>query len=138
VAQAAAASKLSAGGTRAELLLQGRAVLAAGRAVEVSDALQTWVVTHPKDAQAWHLLSEAWNGQGELTRAIRADAESRFAQLDYPAALDRLKAAQEMLRSGSRAAQGRNADIEASIIDTRTRQVAALIREQTREDKLDR
>ena len=43
-----------------------------------------------------------------------------------------------MLRSGSRAAQGRNADIEASIIDTRTRQVAALIREQTREDKLDR
>jgi predicted Zn-dependent protease len=138
VAQAAAASKLSAGGTRAELLLQGRALLAAGRAGEVSDALQTWVVTHPKDAQAWHLLSEAWSGQGELTRAIRADAESRFAQLDYPAALDRLKAAQEMLRSGSRAAQGRNADIEASIIDTRTRQVAALIREQTREDKLDR
>jgi predicted Zn-dependent protease len=138
VVQAAAASKLSAGGTRAELLLQGRALLAAGRAVEVSDALQTWVVTHPKDAQAWHLLSEAWSGQGELTRAIRADAESRFAQLDYPAALDRLKAAQEMLRSGSRAAQGRNADIEASIIDTRTRQVAALIREQAREDKLDR
>ena len=138
VAQAAAASKLSAGGTRAELLLQARAVLAVGRAVEVSDALQTWVVTHPKDAQAWHLLSEAWSGQGELTRSIRADAESRFAQLDYPAALDRLKAAQEMLRSGSRAAQGRNADIEASIIDTRTRQVAALIREQTRQDKLDR
>jgi len=106
-----------------------------GRAVEVSDGLRTWVVTHPKDAQAWHLLSEAWSGQGELTRSIRADAESRFAQLDYPAALDRLKAAQEMLRSGSRAAQGRNADIEASIIDTRTRQVAALIREQTREDQ---
>jgi predicted Zn-dependent protease len=138
VAQAAAASKLLANGSRAELLVQGRAVLAAGRAVEVSDALQSWVVAHPKDAQAWHLLSEAWARQGEVTRSIRADAESRFAQLDYPAALDRLKAAQEMLRSGSRATQGRNADIEASIIDTRTRQVAALIREQTREDKLDR
>lgn len=138
VAQAAAASKLSAQGTRAEVLLQGRALLAAGRAAEVSEALQTWVVTHPKDAQAWQLLSEAWSGQGEVTRAIRADAESRFAQLDYPAALDRLKAAQDMLRSGSRAAQGRNADIEASIIDTRTRQVAALIREQARQDKLDR
>jgi predicted Zn-dependent protease len=140
VAQAAAASKLSAKGTRAELLVQGRALLAAGRTVEVSDALQTWVVAHPKDAQAWHLLSEVWTRQGEVTRAIRADAESRFAQLDYPAALDRLKAAQEMLRSGSgsRAAQGRNAHIEASIIDTRTRQVAGLVREQAREDKLDR
>jgi len=138
VVQAAAASKLLANGTRAELLVQGHALLTAGRTVEVSDALQTWVVAHPKDAQAWHLLSEAWTRQGEVTRAIRADAESRFAQLDYPAALDRLKAAQEMLRSGNLAAQGRNAHIEASIIDTRTRQVAALIREQAREDKLDR
>jgi hypothetical protein len=33
---------------------------------------------------------------------------------------------------------GRNAHIDASIIDTRTRQISNLIREQTREDKVDR
>jgi predicted Zn-dependent protease len=135
---AAAAVKLSVAGSRAELLVQGRALLAVGRVAELAEALQTWVVTHPKDAQAWQLLSEALSLLGEPTRAIRADAESRVAQLDYAAALDRLKAAQEMLRSGKGGVMGRNAHIEASIIDTRTRQVAALIREQSREDKADR
>ena len=69
---------------------------------------------------------------------VRADAESRVAQLDYPAALDRLKAAQDMLRFGQAGVAGRNAHIDASIIDTRTRQISNLIREQTREDKVDR
>ncbi len=136
-AQAAEASRLSGGGSRAELLVQARALLAVGRAAEVSEALQTWVVAHPKDALAWQLLSEAWTRQGQTSRAIRADAESRAAQLDYPAALDRLKAAQEVLRRGSESA-GRNNHIESSIIDSRTRQVTALIREQALEDKVDR
>jgi predicted Zn-dependent protease len=137
IAQAAAASRFDVATSRAQLLVQARALLAAGRAAEVSDKLQTWVVTHPKDAMAWQLLADAWGRQNQLSRAVRAEAESRFAQLDYPAALDRLRAAQELLRSGQ-GGTGQNMHIEASIIDTRTRQVAALIREQALEDKANR
>jgi predicted Zn-dependent protease len=136
--EAAANVKFSQETTRAELLIGGRAMLAAGLLGPLADALQTWVVTHPKDGQAWHMLSEVWSRQEEAVRSIRADAESRVAQLDYPAALDRLKAAQDMLRGGQAGAAGRNAHIDASIIDTRTRQISNLIREQTREDKIDR
>jgi predicted Zn-dependent protease len=135
--QAAAASRFDVATSRAQLLAQARALLAVRRAAEVSDKLQTWVVTHPQDAMAWQLLADAWGQQNQLSRAVRAEAESRFAQLDYPAALDRLRAAQELLRSG-RGGTGQNMHIEASIIDTRTRQVAALIREQALEDKVDR
>jgi predicted Zn-dependent protease len=137
IAQAAAASRFDLATSRAQLLVQARALLAAGRAAEVSDKLQTWVVIHPKDALAWQLLADAWGRQNQLSRAVRAEAESRFAQIDYPAALDRLRAAQELLRSG-RGGTGQNMHIEASIIDTRTREVAALIREQALEDKVDR
>jgi len=137
IAQAAAASRFDIATSRAQLLVQARALLAAGRAAEVSDKLQTWVVMHPKDALAWQLLADAWGRQNQLSRAVRAEAESRFAQLDYPAALDRLRAAQELLRSGQ-GGTGQNMHIEASIIDTRTREMAALIREQVLEDKVDR
>ena len=136
--EAAAAVKFSQGTTRAELLIGGRAMLAAGLLDPLADVLQTWVVTHAKDAQAWQMLSEVWGRKGEAVRSIRADAESRVAQLDYPAALDRLKAAQDMLRGGQAGVAGRNAHIDASIIDSRTRQISNLIREQTREDKIDR
>lgn len=135
--QAAAASRFDIATSRAQVLVQARALLAVGRAAEVSDKLQTWVVTHPKDAMAWQLLADAWGRQSQLSRAVRAEAESRFAQLDYPAALDRLRAAQELLRRGQ-GGTGQNMHIEASIIDTRTRQVAALIREQALEDKVNR
>ena len=136
--EAVGAVKFSQGSTRAELLIGGRAMLASGQIAGLADVLQTWVVTHPKDAQAWQMLSEVWSRQGEAVRSIRADAESRVAQLDYPAALDRLKAAQDMLRFGQAGVAGRNAHIDASIIDTRARQISNLIREQTREDKVDR
>ena len=136
--EAVGAVKFSQGSTRAELLIGGRAMLASGQIAGLADVLQTWVVTHPKDAQAWQMLSEVWSRQGEAVRSIRADAESRVAQLDYPAALDRLKAAQDMLRFGQAGVAGRNAHIDASIIDTRTRQISNLIREQAREDKVDR
>ena len=48
------------------------------------------------------------------------------AQLDLAAALTRFKAAQDMVRKGVATVDY----IEASIIDTRTRQVEALLREQ--------
>jgi len=137
LAEAAAESRFATASSRAEVMLQARALLAVGRAAEVSDKLQIWVVTHPKDALAWQLLSDAWGRQNQFSRAVRAEAESRVAQLDYPAALDRLRAAQELLRSG-RGGADQNMHIEASIVDTRTRQVASLVREQALEDKVNR
>jgi predicted Zn-dependent protease len=120
--------------TRAELLVYGRAALAAQRPQDVASRLQTWVAERPKDAAAWQLLSAAYTAQGQQVRAVRSDAESRFAELDYPAALDRFKAAQGLMRSNRAAADY----VEGSIIDTRTRQTEALIREQALQDKIDR
>ena len=122
---------------RAELLLQGKALLAAGRAQDVSSRLSTWVANHPKDSSAWQLLAVAYGNQGQTVRAIRADAEAQVARLDYQAALDRLKAAQNMLRS-SLGSPSNGEFMESSIIDTRTRQVESLVKEQALQDKLDR
>ena len=117
---------------RPELLLLAQAQVRTGAAKEAAQALQTWVATHPRDAQAWQLLSSAQAALGQRLGAIRSDAESRVAQLDYAGAQDRFKAAQELVRELARSgrANGTADDIEASIIDTRTRQNALLLREQ--------
>ena len=119
---------------RADLLTKAQAVLAGGRAKDVSDRLSTWTALHPKDAVAWQILARAYASQNQSVRAIRADAESRVSELDYPGALDRLRAAQAMMRS-----QPGSADfVEGSIIDTRARQVDLLVRQQALQDKVDR
>jgi predicted Zn-dependent protease len=80
------------------------------------------------------MLAVAYGQQNQSVRAIRADAESRVAQRDYQGALDRLRAAQGLMRS-----QPGSADyVEASIIDTRTRQVDSLVKAQALQDKVDR
>jgi len=114
---------------RPEVLLRAQAQVASGQPAEAAQRLQTWVATEPRDATAWQLLSSAYAAQGQQLRAVRAEAESRMAQLDYTAALDRFKAAQDLLRRGGGAAD----HIEASIIDTRARQVESLLREQALE-----
>ena len=119
---------------RADLLLQSRAMLAAGRAADVSGALLNWVTTRPKDIAAWQLLAQAYGSQGKEVRAIWADAEARVQQLDYTAAMDRLKAAQAMMRSNPASGDF----MDGSIVDTRARQVELLAREQALQDKLDR
>lgn len=113
--------------SRPALILGSQALLANGQASVVSNKLQTWVMEQPHDAYAWRLLSEAWQAQGMPLRAVRAEAEAHVAHYDYPAAVDRFKAAQDLVRRG----QGDH--IEASIIDTRLRAVEALLREQARE-----
>ncbi len=134
VPAAAAFVDLSQVRGRADLLTKARAVLAAGRAKEVADRLSTWTALHPKDAAAWQLLGAAYASQSQNVRAIRADAESRVAELDHLGALDRFKAAQTLMQS-----QPGSADfMEGSIIDTRTRQVALLVRQQALQDKVDR
>lgn len=112
---------------RPALILGSQALLASGQAQQVSDRLQTWVMEQPHDATAWRLLAQAWQAQGMNLRAVRAEAEAHVAHYDYPAAVDRFKAAQDLVR------RGQDDHIEASIIDTRLRAVEALLREQARE-----
>ena len=131
---AAAAADIAKAASRAELLLLARALMASNRAPEVSQALQVWVAGHPGDALAWQLLAQSSGQQDQPVRAIRADAESRAAQLDYSAALDRFKAAQGLMRSRPGSAD----HIEGSIIDTRTRQVESILKEQALQDKINR
>ena len=124
--------------SRAALLLQARADLAAGRAEDAASPLQVWVSSHPRDALAWQFLAQAYGKQGQTLRAIRADAESRVAQLDYPAARDRFKAAQDFMRSNRGSGAAASNYIDGSIIDTRAREIDQLLREQALQEKLDR
>jgi predicted Zn-dependent protease len=114
---------------RPEVLLGAQARVRSGRAAEASQRLQTWVALNPRDATAWQLLSSAYAAQGQTVRSIRAEAEAQVAHLDYAAAVDRFKAAQDLIRRSGAAGD----HIEASIIDTRTRQVQSLLREQALE-----
>jgi predicted Zn-dependent protease len=114
---------------RPEVLLGAQARTRVGRAADVSPRLQTWVALNPRDAAAWQALGAAYAAQGLALRSIRAEAEARVAQLDYAAAVDRFRAAQDLVRRS-----GAGGDhIEASIIDTRTRQVQSMLREQALE-----
>jgi len=113
---------------RPEVVLWTQARLRMGDAKDVAQRLQTWVAQNPRDASAWQLLSTAYANQGLALRSIRAAAEAQVAVMDYAAAIDRFKAAQDLVRKGG------NVDhIEASIIDTRSREVELLLREQALE-----
>jgi predicted Zn-dependent protease len=114
---------------RPELFLWAQAMTLSGKAEQASQAaqqLQTWVANWPRDAQAWQLLSAAYAAQGKGLSAVRAEAEGRAAQLDFAAAVNRLKAAQDMMRQGDKIDH-----FEASIIDTRAREFALRLREQS-------
>jgi predicted Zn-dependent protease len=126
----APAEALADAGGRPELMLSSQARIRAGRAAQASDKLQTWVALHPKDSAAWQLLSQALAAQGQQLRAVRAEAESHAAHLDWQAALDRFRAAQELSRKPGLAQRDY---IEASIIDTRAREMQSLLREQALE-----
>ncbi len=134
VPASAATAAMPGAASRAELLMQAKALLAAKRAPEVSQGLRVWVADHPRDATAWQLLSVAYGQQNQGVQAIRAEAESRAAQLDYAGALDRLKAAQALMRSKPASADY----VEGSILDTRTRQIELHVKEQALQDKVDR
>ncbi len=115
---------------RAELLLMSQVWMREGRPALAAGPLQSWVALHPRDASAWQMLGRVSAAQGQPLRSIRAEAEAQVALFDYSAAMDRFKAAQSMERNAS----GGGVDhIEASIIDTRARQVQSLLREQALE-----
>jgi predicted Zn-dependent protease len=137
-AEAAAATDLARASGRSELMWQAQALQAVGRGADTVEPLQTWVTRYPRDALAWQLLAQGLGQQGQGARAVRAEAESRAAQFDHQGAVDRLKAAQDLLRSGRGVPAAGNMHIEASIIDTRLRQLQSVLREQAIEDKLNR
>ena len=110
---------------RPEVLLSARAQIQTGQAREAAQKLQSWVANHPRDAMAWQSLSDAWGASGQAVRAIRADGEVRVVWMDYAAAIDRFRAAQDLVRRG-----GAVDHIEASVVDSRLREVQLLLREQ--------
>ncbi len=81
-----------------------------------ADGLGTWVIDHRRDALAWSLLSACNQALDQPLRAVRAEAEARWALGDLNGALDRFKAGQRLVRSS------RTPDhVEASVIDSRLR-----------------
>jgi predicted Zn-dependent protease len=115
--------------SRAALLMRSHIDTLAGQGEQAAQALQTWLADHPRDAQAWQALATADAAAGRPVAAVRAEAEVNVAQLDYQAALTRFKAAQDMARKSRLSAD----HIDASIVDTRARQMESMLREQALE-----
>jgi predicted Zn-dependent protease len=124
-----ALGQLETGGhERPPLLLRAQALLELQRRAggdtaalrECTEALQTWLADQPQDAAAWELLAATSGALGLKLRAMRAGAEARAVVGDLGGAIDRLRAAQQATRS----ATGPDF-IEASVIDTRLRQLMA-------------
>ncbi len=111
-----------------EMLLAAQVAVAMRDPAPMVPPLRDWVAVHPKDASAWHTLGSLYAAQNDTLRAVRADAEANVATLDYAAARDRFRAAQELVRQGGGAAGVDH--YEASIIDTRARAVDALLKDQ--------
>ena len=99
-----------------------------------TEALQTWVAEYRADAGAWALLAQCADTLGLRLRSLRAEAETRAALGDINGAMDRLRAAQRAARSSSAAPDF----IEASIIDTRLRDLTAQRRAQLAEARGER
>ena len=120
--------------SRAELFVYSQVQIAHTQAPRAAQNLRTWVVQNPTDAPAWQLLGAAYKAADQPLRAIRADAEAQVALLDYTAAIDRFKAAQEWVRANA-ASQASRDFMEESIVDVRTRQVLELLRQQIKDEK---
>jgi predicted Zn-dependent protease len=117
---------------RPEMILAAEAATATRQPAPMIPVLRDWVAAHPRDATVWRALGNLYGAQNDTLRAVRADAEANVAILDYPAARDRFKAAQELVRKSG----GPIDHYEASIIDTRARAVDVLVKQQAEEPPL--
>jgi predicted Zn-dependent protease len=95
-----------------------------------AEELQTRVAMQPNDATAWTTLGQVWGRLGQPLRSLRAEAEAQLALGDLPGAIDRLRAGQRLARGG-----GPVDFIEASVIDSRLRDVQAQFKELTAEER---
>ena len=117
---------------RLQLAQTRLAVQRPAQAKQVVNDLTVWVSQNPRDATAWLVLSQAYEQLGDTLRSIRAQAESRAVELDYAAAIDRYKAAQNLAYSLDREGKlDRAGHMEASVIDARLRALEQLRREET-------
>jgi len=87
---------------------------------------------HPQDAQAWELLSQAQRMSEDMLGSTRSLAESFAVKFDFNAAVDRLIAAQNLAKQLAKGVGlSRAQEMQASIIDTRLRELLAKRREQS-------
>jgi beta-barrel assembly-enhancing protease len=113
---------------RASLMQGALAALATNQPALATARLQSWVVSHPRDALAWQTLSRAQNALGQRVRALRSEAEAYVAIFDNEGALERLRAAQAL------PAEVRRSDaIEMAIVDARRREIEQQLRESARD-----
>ncbi len=113
---------------RPELMAAAQAVQRLPRhalQTEITRQLRQRVFLAPHDAQAWNTLAGLLAVQGQALAGLRAEAEAQVARLDWEGALDRFRAAQDLAKRG-RLQAGEH--IEASIVDTRLREVQAQLR----------
>jgi predicted Zn-dependent protease len=107
--------------SRPRMLLEAQVTLLTSDAARLKrqcEVLQGWVSDHRADALAWSDLSSCADRQGQTLRAVRAQAEARYALGDWSGAIDRLRAGQRIARSG-----GAQDFIESSVIDSRLREI---------------
>jgi len=106
---------------RPELIAAAQAVLrvpAHPAMAELTQQLRDRVFVAPHDAQAWNSLADLLAVQGQTLAGLRAQAEAQVARLDWQGAIDRFRAAQDLVkRSPLQAGE----HIEASIVDARLR-----------------
>lgn len=117
---------------RAQLILMAQAQTRQGLPqglTQASQNMHAWAQTHPKDASAWRTLGAVYEAQGRAVAAIRAQAHADAVEQDWSAALSRLRAAQDLVRTGQWGAAGPDF-IEAAIVDTRAREIVQRLREQ--------
>lgn len=99
---------------------------------EVIRQLRELIASSPADAQAWQVLAALLRSQGQAVAALRAEGEAQWVRMDLTGAIDRLRAAQDLMRSDRR--QGAD-HIEASIVDARLRQFQTQLREMQQEQR---
>ena len=92
--------------------------------------LRLQVQNTPHDAQAWNLLGTLLAAQGQKLASLRAEGEAQLVRMDLQGAQDRFRAAQDVARLGPLQAGDH---IEASIVDTRVREIQEQMREMQKE-----
>ena len=118
---------------RPELLATAQALLrlpAHPLRADITQQLRELVMQAPHDGQAWETLASMLALQGQTLASLRAEGEAQMARMDWSGGMDRFRAAQDWAKN-NRLQAGDH--IEASIVDTRLRQVQGQIRDMQTE-----
>jgi predicted Zn-dependent protease len=121
---------------RPETLMRAQSLLQLNDAGAAAEILSEWLAQFPRDAAAWHRLSEAETRLNHPLRAGRAAGEALALHFDFARAVDTAQSAREVDRQqtvagGATAQAARFAD--QSILDARSREWTLAAREQALE-----